>query len=409
MQYALPMQTHAPGHTARRLAPFGTTIFAQMSALAAQHHAVNLSQGFPDDPGPAAAHEAAARAMQAGHNQYAPLPGTPQLRRAIADWSASRSRISPDPDTGITVTAGATEALAAATLGLVNPGDEVVLFEPFYDSYRACVAFAGATPRFVQLRPDESGTRFTFDEPELRAAFTDKTRLVLINTPHNPTGAVLSKAELQTIADLCLQHDAIALADEVYETLTYDESQPHISIATLPGMADRTVTVSSIGKSFSLTGWKIGWAIAPSHLTAAVRAAHQFLTFAVATPLQHAAAELLTKHHAIAESIRAHDHAMRDLLVPALTDLGFKCFNPAGTYFVMADHTEVSAGLALSPETTPDAALCRHLTEHARVAAIPPSAFYSTPSDGGRFIRFAFCKQQPTIEQAIANLRETLG
>lgn len=396
-------------HTARRLAPFGTTIFAEMSALAARHHAVNLSQGFPDDPGPSLAHDAAARAMRAGHNQYAPLPGTPELRNAIAAWSAEHNNINANPNTDITITAGATEALAAAMLGLVNPGDEVILFEPYYDCYRAAVAFAGATPRFVQLRPDPTNTRFTFDESELRAAFTPNTKAVLINTPHNPTGTVLSRAELQFIAELCQQHDTIAIADEVYETLTYDESQPHISIASLPGMPARTITVSSMGKSFSLTGWKIGWAIAPEHLTAGIRAAHQFLTFAVATPLQLACAELLGSGRAHAESIRAHDHAMRDLLVPALTDLGFQCFNPAGTYFVIADHTEVSTKLGLPPEPTADAALCQHLTEHAKVAAIPPSAFYSTPTDGQRFIRFAFCKQQPTIEQAITNLRATLG
>ncbi|MFK7882878.1 MAG: aminotransferase class I/II-fold pyridoxal phosphate-dependent enzyme [Phycisphaerales bacterium] len=404
------MSTSAPTPaTADRLRPFGTTIFAEMSALAVKHRAVNLSQGFPDDPGPAAAHAAANRAMQAGHNQYAPMPGIPTLRQAIADWTHSLNALNPNPNTDITVTAGATEALAAAMLGLVNPGDEVILFEPYYDSYRACVAFAGATPRFVQLKPDPTNTRFTFDEAELRAAFTSKTKLVLVNTPHNPTGTVLSRAELQTIAALCQQHDVLALSDEVYETLTYNESEPHISIASLPGMHERTITVSSIGKSYSLTGWKIGWAVAPQHLTAGIRAAHQFLTFAVATPFQHAAAELLTSHRNEAQAITEHDHAMRDLLVPALTDLGFKCFNPAGTYFVMADHTEVSNRLALTPDPTADVALCQHITEHAKVAAIPPSAFYSTPTDGQSFIRFAFCKQQRTIEQAIANLRQLLG
>lgn len=398
------MNTRRPA-TADRLAPFRTTIFAEMSALAAKHGAINLSQGFPDEAGPSQAHEAATKAMYAGHNQYAPLPGTPQLRHAIAEWSAGRNTLEADPDTEITVTAGATEALAATMLGLVNPGDEVILFEPFYDCYRAAVAFAGATPRFVQLKPDVNDARFTFDESQLRAAFTKKTKAILVNTPHNPTGTVFSRTELETIAACCEQHNTLAISDEVYETLTYDEAQPHISIAALPGMQDRTVTVSSIGKSFSLTGWKIGWAIAAPHLTAGIRAAHQFLTFAVATPLQLAAAELLTKGQQHAESIRAHDRAMRDLLVPALADLGFACSNPAGTYFVMADHTEVSNKLGLED----DVAFCQYLTEHAKVAGIPPSAFYSTPADGKRYIRFAFCKRQATLEQAVTNLRAALS
>lgn len=401
----MPEHPTATNPTAERLRPFGTTIFAEMTALAIEHRAVNLSQGFPDDPGPERAHRAAAEAMRQGRNQYAPLPGIAPLREAVAAWLDRRQGLAIDPATEVTVTAGATEALAAAMLGTINPGDRVVLFEPYYDCYRAAVAFAGGVPIFVTMRPDASGTRFTFDEAELRAAFAQSPRMVLVNTPHNPTGTVLTREELGLIAGLCAEHDTIALADEVYETLTFDEAQPHVSIATLPGMRERTITVSSIGKSFSLTGWKVGWAVAPAPLTRAVRSAHQFLTFAVATPLQHAAADLLMHADDTAESIRAHDHAMRDLLVPALTDLGFQCFNPAGTYFVMADHTEVSGKLGLPN----DIALCRHLTQHAGVAAIPPSAFYSNPAEGHPYIRFAFCKQQPTIEQAIARLRSALS
>lgn len=391
------------GRVAERLRPFGTTIFAEMTALAARHGAINLSQGFPDDPGPESAHEAAARAMQDGHNQYAPLAGVPELRQAVARWAARGIGLDPHPDREVTVTAGATEALAATFLGLINSGDEVVLFEPFYDSYRAGVALAGGVPRFVTMRPRAG--RFGFDPAELAAAFGPRTRAVVVNTPHNPTGAVLSKEELAQIADLCVRHDAIAISDEVYERLTYDPAQPHRSIAALPGMWERSVVISSLGKTFSLTGWKIGWAMAPPSLTAGVRAAHQFLTYAVATPLQHAAAGLLDHGGAHVERIVAHDHAMLKRFAPVLADLGFNVFDPAGTYFVMAGHGAVSERLGLED----DVALCRWLTAEAGVAAIPTSAFYDDVAEGSRYVRFAFCKRQETIDEAVRRLRGALG
>ncbi|MEL7473343.1 MAG: aminotransferase class I/II-fold pyridoxal phosphate-dependent enzyme, partial [Planctomycetota bacterium] len=257
---------------ATRLRPFGATIFAEMTALANRHDAINLSQGFPDFDGPAFVRDAAERAMRDGHNQYARMSGEPVLNQAVARWFQRSSGVSVEPDTEITVTNGCTEALAAIAMGLMEPGDPVVLFQPYYDSYRACVAMGGGEPRFVSLRPDSEG-RFTFDADVLALAMRG-ARMLLLNTPHNPTGAVFSRAELERIASLAIEHDVIVVADEVYERLVFDDAE-HISIASLPGMRERTITCSSLGKTFSLTGWKIGWAIAPPGLTAAIRSAHQ--------------------------------------------------------------------------------------------------------------------------------------
>lgn len=397
------MSLTQPSRVSDRLSPFGTTIFAEMTALANRHSAVNLSQGFPDEPGPALAHEAATRAIRDGHNQYAPLPGVPELRRAIAGWCERGIGVSPDPDREITVTNGATGALASTFLGLINPGDEVVLFEPYYDSYRAGVAMAGGIPKFVTLRPRNG--RFTFDPDELRAAFGPRTKAVLVNSPHNPTGTVFNPVELALIAEQCQQHDAIAVSDEVYERLTYDQAQPHVSIASLPGMRERTIVISSIGKTFSLTGWKVGWAVAPPDLTAAVRSAHQFLAYAIATPLQHGSAAMLNHGDADSRRITEHDHAMLGHLSPVLTELGFRVFEPAGTYFIMADHTAVSERLGLNG----DVELCAWLASQARLAAIPTSAFYNDTDEGSRYIRFAFCKRPETIDEAIRRLRAALG
>lgn len=396
--------TDAPqNRIAERLRPFGTTVFAEMTTLANEHGAVNLSQGFPDDPGPELAHDAAARAMRAGHNQYAPLPGVPELRRSVAAWCKRGIGVDADPDREITITNGATGALASTMIGLIDPGDEVVVFEPYYDSYRADIAMAGGIPRFVTLRPH--GERFSFDPSQLRNAFGPKTRAVLVNTPHNPTGTVFSRDELEQIAALCREHDVIAVSDEVYERLTFDPDQPHISIASLPGMRERTIVISSIGKIFSLTGWKIGWAVAPAHLTAGIRAAHQFLAYAIATPLQQGAAVMLDMGEEQARRIVAHDHAMLEKLRPALSDLGFRVYDPAGTYFIMAEHTQVSERIGVLG----DVELCRWLTTEARVAAIPPSAFYEDKAEGSRYIRFAFCKRAETIDEAIRRLRAALG
>lgn len=390
------MNTKARMGVAERFAPFGTTIFAEMTALAREHGAVNLSQGFPDFDGPEVAKEAAGAAMARGENQYAPMAGIPELRGAIAGWFGAGSGLDVDPDAEVTVTSGCTEALVACMLGLIDPGDEVVVFEPFYDSYRACLAMCGAVPKFVTLRFRDG--RFGFDEAELRAAFGPRTRAVLVNTPHNPTGSVLTREELGLIRDLCVEHDAIAITDEVYERLTYGAE--HVPLATLDGMRERTLTLSSLGKTFSLTGWKVGWAIGPASLTAGVRAAHQFLTFSVPTPLQHGAAAALREGEGGVRELRAHYRAMRDLLCGALERVGFGVCVPEGSYFIMAEHTEVSGRLGLKD----DVELCRYLTRDVGVAAIPPSAFYSDPRDGAGFVRFAFCKTEKTMRAAIERL-----
>ncbi len=385
-----------------RFAPFGTTIFAEMTRLAQEHGAVNLSQGFPDFDGPAFVRDAAARATTSGPggggaNQYARMQGLPALNEAIAGAWTARTGLACEGTSEVTVTAGCTEGLAAAFLGLLNAGDEVVMFEPFYDSYRACAAMAGAEIRFVPLRAGAApGAGFTFDESELRAAFSGKTRAILVNTPHNPTGKVFTRAELETIARLCVERDVIAITDEVYERLVFETDRPHVSLATLPGMAERTVTLSSLGKTFSLTGWKIGWAIAPAGLSAGVRAAHQFLTFAVATPLQHAAVEALTNGEEYVRGLVEEYRGSRDFLAGVLERAGLRVFPTEGTYFIMADHS------ALGFED--DVAFCRHLTSEVGVAAIPPSAFYSHKELGKHLVRFAFCKKRETLEEAARRL-----
>lgn len=384
-------QEPAPSAVSERLRPFGTTIFAEISRLAHEVEAVNLGQGFPDFDGPEEVKEAAIGAIRDGHSQYAPMGGVPDLTQAIADRFAHAAGVPVEP-LHVTVTAGCTEAIPAAMLGLVNPGDEVVTFEPYYDSYRACIAMAGATPRFVPLRAPD----FTFDPGELAGAFNERTRAILVNTPHNPSGRVLTRAELTLIAELCQKWDAIAITDEVYEHIVFDGND-HISLASLPGMWDRTVTLSSIGKTFSLTGWKIGWAIAPEHLTKGVRSAHQFLTYAVNTPMQHAAAAALQMPATYFAELASMYRSRRDMLCEALIEIGFEVRPPQGTYFVLADHSPFGMG--------DDVAFCKHLIESVGVAAIPPTAFYEHKEYGRSLVRFAFCKREQTLARAIDRLR----
>lgn len=396
-------------HASQALRPFGTTIFATISRLAQQHNAVNLGQGFPDFDGPEFIRHAAARALMEQHNQYAPMPGDPALRSLIARRFTRDTALPCDPDTQVVVTAGCTEGIAASLLGLCNPGDEVVLFQPFYDSYRACVAMAGCVPRFVTLRPgagDPADGAFGFDVADLDRAFTPRTRAVILNTPHNPTGKVFSRRELELIADRAARHDAVVIADEVYERLVFDPARrPHLSIAALPGMAQRTVTLSSLGKTFSLTGWKIGWAVAPPPLAAGVRAAHQFLTFAVATPLQHGAAEALRREDECVPPLVEALRSARDELGEALQRFGFVVHPPDATYFICADHSALSRRLG----TRDDREFCTALIERFGVAAIPTSVFYDDPALGAHLVRFAFCKRPQTLREGLRRLAALAG
>ena len=378
---------------ASRLRPFGTTVFSEMTRLALEHRAVNLSQGFPDFEGPAHVIDAAVAALRGGNNQYARSMGLPPLVEAVAAHRLRWYGQACDPATEVAVTTGATEAIAAAILGLVEPGDEVVLFEPFYDSYPAMVATAGAVARCVTLRfPD-----FALDLAALEAQIGPRTRLLVLNSPHNPTGKVFSRAELEAIARICVERDLLVLCDEVYEHITYGAE--HVPLASLPGMRERTLTASSLGKTFSFTGWKIGWLVGPPQLVAAAQAAHQFLTFATATPLQIAAAEALrTCDATFAAELQAGYRARRDFLVDALREAGFAVAVPEGAYFVLADFR------AHSRED--DRTFAARLVREIGVAAIPPSGFYAAAPDEGRhLLRFAFCKRMETLDAAAERLR----
>jgi N-succinyldiaminopimelate aminotransferase len=375
---------------ASRLRPFGTTIFTEMSALAARTGALNLGQGFPDSDGPVEIMDAVSAAMASGGaNQYAPLGGVPALRAAIARHQARLYGLQVDPDDGVQVTFGATEAIAATMLGLLEPGDAVVVFEPFYDSYAATIAMAGGERRLVTMRAPD----FAIDVAALELA-AHGARMLLLNSPHNPTGRVLTRDELSAIAAVCIEHDLIAVTDEVYEHLAYDGS--HVPLATLPGMAERTLTISSAGKSFSFTGWKIGWCSGPPALVAGVRSAKQFLSFAGGTPFQVALAGALDDAERHVAPLRASLRAGRDLLCDGLLAAGFAITVPQGGYFVQAD---------VAPLGVVDgAAWCRSLPERAGVVAIPTSAFYGDADAGRTLVRFAFCKQPAVIAEAVARL-----
>jgi N-succinyldiaminopimelate aminotransferase len=371
---------------AARLAGLGTTIFTEMTALAARTGAINLGQGFPDTDGPAAVIEAAVAALRGGENQYAPLPGVPPLREAIFEHQRRWYGLEPED---VLVTFGATESIASAVMGLCDPGDEVILCEPAYDSYAACVAFAGAMPRWVTLRPPD----FVLDPDALRAAVASargRARAIMINTPHNPTGRVLGRAELEAVADVCIEHDLVCITDEVYEHLVFDGE--HIPPATLPGMAERTLTISSIGKSFSVTGWKIGWCSGPASLVAATRTVKQFLSFAGGTPLQHAAAVALGLPRSELDTLRDDLRAKRDQLCAGLAAAGLKPLVPAGTYFVNAD------------VGTDALRWCETLPERCGIVAIPTGVFYDDKDAAPTLVRFAFCKRPEVIAEAARRL-----
>lgn len=377
-----------------RLQGIAPTIFSRMSALAARTGSVNLGQGFPDTDGPASLLAAAAEAVLAGRNQYAPGPGIPDLRSAIARHQQRHYGIELDPDRQVCVTTGCTEAVAAALLGLVEPGDEVVVLEPYYDSYVAMLQVAGAVRRPVTLR----APRFRLDADELRAAVTRRTRFVLLNTPHNPTGTVLTDAELQAVADVAVEHDLVVITDEVYEHLVFD-NHAHRPISTLPGMAERTLTLSSAGKSYSVTGWKIGWATGPAHLVAAVLDAKQWLSYSSGTPLQHAVAHALDHEPEWPRELARSLQDRRDLLCAGLVDLGLAPRVPEGTYFAMTDvaHLGWEDGMQF----------CEALPQRAGVVAIPAQGFHD--SDAGRhLVRWAFCKEPDVIEDGLRRMREAV-
>jgi aspartate/methionine/tyrosine aminotransferase len=381
---------------ADRLASFGVTIFSEMTALALEHDAINLGQGFPNWDGAGFVKDAAARSLaEGGSDQYPPSQGLPTLRQAIAARYGPLLGRQLDHAAEVTVTCGCTEALAATFLGLIDPGDEVILIEPFYDAYPVFVSMTGAVPRYVTLRPPE----FLIDLEELRSAFSPKTRAIVVNNPHNPTGRVFAHEELAAIATLCVEHDVIAITDEVYEEMVFDGE--HRRLATYEGMWERTLTLSSIGKTFSLTGWKVGWGIAPPALTAGIRAAHQFLTFTTPTPVQHGAVAAMAATRGFYEELRSGYLKKRDLLADGLESAGFEVHRPQGTYFMMAGFD----GFGF----TDDRAFCRHMVETARVVAIPPSVFYHRPEDGASLVRFAFCKDEAVLTHALDRLSGLTG
>ena len=383
---------------AERLRPFGTSVFAEMTSLSNEHGAINLSQGFPDFEGPPEVLEAAVAALRSGHNQYARSMGHPLLVEALAEKVHAVYGLEVDPRSEITVFCGATEGIASSLLGILNPGDEVILFEPYYDSYPVIVTLAGATPRYATLRfPD-----FAVDLDALAALFTTRTRVLVLNTPHNPTGKVFTRQELEAIGALCQQHNVICLTDEVYEHLTYD-GHTHVPMATLPDMFERTLTLSSTGKTYSFTGWKIGWAVGPAPLVAAAQAAHQFVTFCAPAPLQVAMATAIREfREPYFADLQAFYLQRRDVLVAGLRDAGFDVAVPQGTYFIVADFRALS--------DADDRTFARQLVERYCVAAIPPSAFYAAaPVEGRHLLRFAFCKRIETLAAAAERLRGLRG
>jgi N-succinyldiaminopimelate aminotransferase len=393
------VQTARQNPLVERMRGFGTTIFAEMSALALTTGSINLGQGFPDTDGVDGILDAAAEALRTGHNQYPPGPGIPALRQAVADHQQRLYGLTYDPDTEVLVTAGATEAIAAAVLALTGAGDEVVMFEPYYDSYAATVALAGAQRRVVTLEPDAAGG-WDFDPAALERAVTPRTRALLLNTPHNPTGAVFDARQLAAIADVALRHDLTVISDEVYEHLVFDGAR-HVPIATLPGMRERTITISSAGKTFSVTGWKIGWVCAPPPLLAAVRTVKQFLTYVSGAPFQPAVAAVLPRAESLAPRAALQDQ--RDLLCDGLTGLGFAVRRPQATYFATVDLADSDPGVTQG--VTDAVQFCRALPHRARVVAIPTGVFYDT-GVGDSLVRFAFCKQPAVLDDVVHRLRD---
>jgi aminotransferase len=374
-----------------RTASFTESVIREMTRLAMEHDAINLAQGFPDFPAPDEVKEAARAAVARDLNQYPVTWGEPELREAIAAAYARRYGMRVDPEREVCVTCGSTEAMIASMLGLLDPGDEVVIFEPFYENYGPDTILSGAVPRFVALHPPE----WTFDEGELRAAFSDRTRAIVINTPNNPTGKVFTRAELERIAELCVRHGALAFTDEIYEHLTYDGAV-HVPMATIPGMEDRTVTISALSKTYAVTGWRVGWTVAAPPLVEGIRKVHDFLTVGAPTPLQHAGAVALSMPDGYYETLRREYGERRAVMMQVLAEHGFEARPPTGAYYVMADVGHL--GFA------DDTEVAHHLVEKVGVAVVPGSSFFSRPDLGRRLVRFAFCKRLETLREAGARL-----
>ena len=375
---------------------FNESVIREMTRLCRHHGAVNLAQGFPDFPAPQEIKDAACRAIASDVNQYAITWGAPALRSAIAAKHLRCYGMDVDPEREITVTCGATEAMIASILAIVDPGDEVVVFVPFYENYGPDAILAGAVPRFVSLRPPE----WTFDPDELAAAFSDKTRGIILNSPNNPTGKVFTRDEQETIAMLCRKWDVVAFSDEIYEHIVYDGAV-HVPIATLPGMADRTVTINALSKTYSVTGWRIGWTIASPELTAGIRKVHDFLTVGAAAPLQEAGAIALAFPDPYYRTLAGDYVGRRDLLLAGLRSVGFQCDAPRGAYYILAD----AAGLGCRD----DVAFARRLIETVGVGAVPGSSFFSRPELGRTLLRFAFPKKAETLNEAVARLQRGLA
>lgn len=375
-----------------KAAQFKESVIREMSRVAAKHKAVNLAQGFPDFPAPPEIKDAACRAIMNNHNQYAITWGTKSLRDAIVAKAKREHGVSFDPETELTVCCGATEGMIASLMATVNPGEEVIVFEPFYENYGPDAILCGATPRFVSLHPPD----FSFHREELAAAFNDKTRAIVINSPNNPTGRVFSRADLEFIADLCIRHDVLAFTDEIYEHILYDGAE-NIPLWTLPGMKDRTVAVNSVSKTFSVTGWRIGFILASAHLTASIRKVHDFLTVGAAAPLQEACAEAFAFPDSYYKELTGFYQERRDYLLDALGDAGFRCVRPGGAYYIMAEIAPFG--------WDDDVAFAFHMASEIGVAVVPGSSFY-TPGhpDARKYVRFCFCKEMETLRAAVANL-----
>jgi len=377
------------GRTANRVGLFTESVIREMTRLSNLHGGVNLAQGFPDFPAPGELIEAASRALHEGYNQYAITWGSPRLRQAIAEKLAWYNGVEVDPDRHVTVTCGATEAMIATLLAVANPGDEVIIFEPFYENYGPDALLTGAVPRYVQLILDDAD--YAFDRDALVRAFSRRTRAIIINTPHNPTGKVFSRAELELIADLCRAHDTLAITDEVYEHLRYD-GREHVSIAALPGMAERTVTINSLSKTYSVTGWRVGWtSIRDAEIATAIRKAHDFLTVGAPAPLQEAGAVALRFPRTYYTDLAAMYQGKRDRLLGILRDAGFRCFVPSGAYYIMTDITAFGYD--------DGAAFARMLVRDVGVASVPGSSFYRDPARGARHVRFAYPKKEETLAE----------